>query len=189
MIKAILFDLGGVILNKRIEEVLESMAGELEIEYRELLKIFKKYKFRQQTDKIFDKIFTDTIKKTFHLSQDIHKIWVDTYERMMDVNTGSMAIVNKLKGHYKLGIISNISSSHAALNRARGLLDHFDPVILSSEVGVHKPQPEIFQIALDKLELKPEECLFVDDRIAYTKTPLEMGFQVMHLKKIDQLKE
>ena len=39
----------------------------------------------------------------------------------------------------------------------------FDGVVISGEVGLHKPQPEIFELATQRVGLPPEECVFVDD--------------------------
>jgi putative hydrolase of the HAD superfamily len=39
----------------------------------------------------------------------------------------------------------------------------FDAVVISGEVGLHKPQPEIFRLGAERLGLPPEECVFVDD--------------------------
>jgi len=39
----------------------------------------------------------------------------------------------------------------------------FDEVVISAEVGLHKPQPEIFRLAAERLSVAPEDCVFVDD--------------------------
>ena len=39
----------------------------------------------------------------------------------------------------------------------------FDAVVISGEVGLHKPDPEIFHLGCEKVGLAPEECVFVDD--------------------------
>jgi putative hydrolase of the HAD superfamily len=39
----------------------------------------------------------------------------------------------------------------------------FDAVVISGEVGIHKPQPEIYSLAAERLEVPPEDCVFVDD--------------------------
>jgi putative hydrolase of the HAD superfamily len=39
----------------------------------------------------------------------------------------------------------------------------FDGVVISSEVGLHKPQPEIFRLGAERVGLRPEQCVFVDD--------------------------
>ena len=39
----------------------------------------------------------------------------------------------------------------------------FDGVVISGEVGMHKPQPEIFRLGAERIGVPPEECVFVDD--------------------------
>jgi epoxide hydrolase-like predicted phosphatase len=61
----------------------------------------------------------------------------------------------------KTGLISNSwSTSHYD----RDLLEElFDTVVISAEVGLHKPQPEIYLLAAERLVQPPERCVFVDD--------------------------
>jgi epoxide hydrolase-like predicted phosphatase len=61
----------------------------------------------------------------------------------------------------RTGLISNSwSTSHYD----RGLLEElFDTVVISAEVGLHKPEPEIYQLAAERLAQPPESCVFVDD--------------------------
>jgi epoxide hydrolase-like predicted phosphatase len=39
----------------------------------------------------------------------------------------------------------------------------FDGVVISGEVGLHKPEPEIFRMGAERIDVPPEECVFVDD--------------------------
>ncbi len=59
------------------------------------------------------------------------------------------------------GLVSN-SWSTAHYDR-KLLAELFDAVVISAEVGLHKPQPEIYRLAAERLEVEPAECLFVDD--------------------------
>lgn len=68
----------------------------------------------------------------------------------------------------KIGLISNIGRRLVALRRASlvksGILHYFDAIILSAEVGVCKPQKEIFDIALREIKIKdPKEAMHVGD--------------------------
>lgn len=65
--------------------------------------------------------------------------------------------------HFEVGIISNWDHTASRILNATGLSAYFDPVIISSEVGYTKPQPEIFQVALARAELDPEDCIYVGD--------------------------
>jgi putative hydrolase of the HAD superfamily len=62
----------------------------------------------------------------------------------------------------KTGLISNTWGDGLAYDRAL-LEDLFDAVVLSGEVGLHKPQPEIFHLSAERIGVAPEECVFVDD--------------------------
>jgi putative hydrolase of the HAD superfamily len=61
----------------------------------------------------------------------------------------------------KTGLISNSwSTSHYDRDL---LAELFDDVVISAEVGLHKPQPEIYRLAAERLSEPPESCVFVDD--------------------------
>jgi epoxide hydrolase-like predicted phosphatase len=61
----------------------------------------------------------------------------------------------------RTGLVSN---SWGAGRYDRPTFDElFDGVVISGEVGLHKPQPEIFRLAAERVGLRPEECVFVDD--------------------------
>jgi len=62
----------------------------------------------------------------------------------------------------RTGLISNSWGDGLAYDPA--LLDElFDTVVISGEVGLHKPQPEIFLLGAERLGVAPEQCVFVDD--------------------------
>jgi epoxide hydrolase-like predicted phosphatase len=57
-----------------------------------------------------------------------------------------------------------ITNSWSTAHYDRELLDElFDTAVISAEVGLHKPQPEIYRLAAERLVVRPEECVFVDD--------------------------
>ena len=61
----------------------------------------------------------------------------------------------------RTGLISNSVGSDIY---DQAVLDElFESVVISGEVGMHKPQPEIFQLGAERIDLPPEQCVFVDD--------------------------
>jgi putative hydrolase of the HAD superfamily len=73
-------------------------------------------------------------------------------------------IRSELKPKYKVGMLSNLGS--ASINslfppQEREAL--FDATIVASQVGLTKPQPEIYQLACERLGVMPAEAIFVDD--------------------------
>ena len=61
----------------------------------------------------------------------------------------------------RTGLISN--SWGTSIYDPGALEDMFDAVVISGEVGLHKPQPEIYRLAAERLGVEPEGCVFVDD--------------------------
>jgi len=79
----------------------------------------------------------------------------------------SMAAVKKLSSGYPLALISDTAWTPGRVMRGvlkdYGALDSFRATIFSGEVGVTKPHPKMFQLALEKLGVKPDECIHVGD--------------------------
>jgi putative hydrolase of the HAD superfamily len=73
------------------------------------------------------------------------------------------ALVLAREAGLRTAVISNSNGTVAAILTALGLAPHLDFIIDSSEVGVEKPDPRIFQIALDRAGLRPEEAAYVGD--------------------------
>jgi putative hydrolase of the HAD superfamily len=59
-----------------------------------------------------------------------------------------------------------LSNSWSVSHYDRELLDElFDVSVISGEVGMHKPQPEIYELAIEQLGVEPSECAFIDDLV------------------------
>jgi putative hydrolase of the HAD superfamily len=71
------------------------------------------------------------------------------------------AVKRAREGGVKTGLISN-SWGHGRYDRS-AFPEMFDGVVISGEVGLHKPEPEIFELGAEKVGLSPEQCVFVDD--------------------------
>jgi putative hydrolase of the HAD superfamily len=74
------------------------------------------------------------------------------------------AVLQRLKNRgCCLGIISNWDHSARAILTRQGLADYFEPIIISSEVGIEKPDERIFRLALEKVGVPASRCLYVGD--------------------------
>lgn len=64
---------------------------------------------------------------------------------------------------FRLGVISNFAPTLRLILERKGIAHYFDPLIVSTEVGLEKPNPAIFRLALERSGLQPEEVLYVGD--------------------------
>jgi len=67
--------------------------------------------------------------------------------------------------NYKLGIISNFDSRVYDVMNALEIHKYFDTLVISSEAGYAKPDPNIFHLALKEMDVDPKECLHIGDNI------------------------
>ena len=80
------------------------------------------------------------------------------------VREGTHEALERLKSAgFKLGIVSNADGRVAADAKRFGLAQFFDVIIDSQVVGVEKPNPKIFQLALEALEVPPEQAMYAGD--------------------------
>ncbi len=70
--------------------------------------------------------------------------------------------LDQLRSHYSLAVVSDAQSAYAVPElSAVGLLKYFDPIIVSGDYGYRKPDARLFQKALDALQVRPEQALFL----------------------------
>lgn len=189
MIKVIFFDLGGVLLEKTISDVISEFIRNLGIGKTEFKNYGDHYKKAFLSGKISDKEFINSIRRKYNLDSNVKREWNDSYEKVMSHNKDLLALSSRLKGKYKIGILSNISKYHEEVHKKDGLFSYFDLLIIPSKVGFFKPEKGIFEAALREAKVKPRESIFTDDSLANLKTPKTMGFNVINFKSNDQFLE
>ncbi len=93
-----------------------------------------------------------------------------------------------LKGKYLIGMLSNVSTDYTAelFNPEQNAL--FDAKVFSFEVGVTKPHPAMYETIAAKLDLLPEECIFIDDREGFVSGALEVGMRAFRYESVTQVR-
>ena len=186
MIKAVLFDLGGVII-----DIQPFAAQVLEVFQPEDTKEFWAYINVEAVPLCKGEVtllqFWKTVAKT--CGKDVPEyvlkdLWVIRGEP--DINEGISEIVYSLKNRYKLAIISNTMKEHKF--EKKGIFALFDVVILSCDVGLTKDGTDIFLMAAKKLQVNPEECLFIDDIPQFVEVAESVGMKGILFENAANLK-
>ena len=89
----------------------------------------------------------------------------------------------------KLGVISDTSPSLSLTLESLGIAKYFDCFICSDLAGAMKPDPKIYQTALDALQVSAEESIYVDDYDIEADGAREMGFTAFHIDRVDSNQE
>ena len=94
------------------------------------------------------------------------------------IRENMVSFLRELKSDFKLGCITNNvkpSSEENTDNETKEAMSIFDHVIESSIVGIRKPNPEIYMMSCDALNVSPDQCIYLDDLGINLKPARELG--------------
>lgn len=94
---------------------------------------------------------------------DLDSIWNDILGANVKVNFEVLEIAQKLRERYTIGVLSNAIKDHVLHLNDLKIYDGFDPVIVSCQVGMRKPEPAIYKLAAKKAGVWTRQCFFIDD--------------------------
>lgn len=95
-------------------------------------------------------------------------------------------LIDELKAAgYKLYVLSNMSHEFIDFLRKQKVYENFDGDVVSCEVGIVKPMPEIYDLLLERFDLDPAETIFIDDRKENVDAAAEKGIATFHFDRND----
>jgi putative hydrolase of the HAD superfamily len=187
MIKAILLDIGGVLWHENGIPLSAHWAGRCGLSPREFDEIVYNSEWGSHAlvgaitgEEMWQKIGNRLGLSPTETGRCEDEYWDGIWD------TEFLEFCRSLKSKYKLGILSDAESS--ARERAKEWVNEslFDAIVLSSDVGVCKPDPRIFHRALAQLGVAASETLFVDDRERNVNGARALGIHAIHYKDRDQ---
>jgi|SRR3989344_1175161 len=93
------------------------------------------------------------------------------------INDDVVEVIKSLKeAGLKTGLVSNETLEGGERIKQTEVAKYFDQILISAEVGLMKPQREMFELMLKKLDVRPEEFIFVDDAEKSLENASEIGF-------------
>jgi len=106
------------------------------------------------------------------------------------IDTDMVSFIRDLHNHYPLGLLSNADGEFLRpILENYKLTSLFDVIIISSEVHIIKPDPEVFLLILKKLNIKPEEAIFIDDHEHNVEAAKSLGITGIRYLNLQQLKQ
>jgi putative hydrolase of the HAD superfamily len=190
IIKAVIFDWGGVLIENPTEgilrycrEVLGIGTGCMLAAYRKLIPYF-------QEGKISEEEFWKGVRRRTGAKGGLPaSLWLDAFEHSYVEDEDVFAVAHALHGRgCRTGILSNTEKP------ARPIMERdsyriFDPIVLSWEVGSSKPKRQIYEVLIETLALPPSEILFIDDVEAYVLAARELGLQALLFTDAETLRK
>ena len=164
-IRAIFFDFGGVIMRTEYQSPRQHLAERFKLDYDDIDKLVfgSESARRASVGEITEDAHWMAVLKRLRHPISEKKTFVDEFFGGDIIDRNLIEYIRSLRGKVHIGLISNAWSGLREFMNKEKIIDIFDTVIISAEVGVVKPDAKIFNIALEQANVRAKEAVFVDD--------------------------
>jgi epoxide hydrolase-like predicted phosphatase len=190
-IKALIFDFGGVLVRTESHEPRRQVAERLGLSHEELYAIvfeseasilaeLGRMSSRARWQRVSNLLGLQSAEECVAIMQEFFSGDV--------LDTELVKCIRRMHGRYKMALLSNFTDSLPRLiENEFGLGDCFDVIIVSALVGVRKPDPAIYHLALERLQVAPEEAVFIDDMPENVRAAASLGIHAIQFKSREAL--
>ena len=191
-LRAVIFDLGGVLLRTVDQEPRRMLAARLGMGLSDLYhQIFSGESARLATlGKISTQEHWEQVRSHIGISPDEFPSAIQQFWDGDLLDQSLLGYLGTLRERFKVALLSN------AWDIMRDMLENewkiasiFDEVIISAEVGLAKPDHRIYQLTLSRLGVEADEAVFVDDFVENVDAARWLGMRVIHFRSPDQARE
>jgi len=164
-IRAAFFDFGGVIIRTEFQTPRQALAERFNMDYDEIVKaVFDSESARRASlGEITEEAHWMEVLRKFRQPASEMQAFRDAFFGGDVIDRDLVQTIRSLRGKFHTGLISNAWSGMRDYLIKEKMLDLFDTVVISAEVGVVKPGARIFNIAVEQAGVSAQEAVFVDD--------------------------
>lgn len=186
--KAIIFDIGGVLCHG-ISKVHFNLAKDFNIDLVKFYKSLHKYEKDAATGVLSSAGFPKLVAKDPKI-KDYRKFirrWSILLEKYLLIDKKIEKIIKILKKDYTIGTLTNVVKITDRIRRKKNMYKHFKIKLISCEVGLKKPDPKVYKLLIKKLNLSPQEIIFIDDNKKLLLSAKKLGINTILFKNHSQL--
>ncbi len=189
-IKAVIFDFGGVLLEWNPRHLYRRYFDQPEEMEAFLSEIdFSSWNAQQDKGRPWTEavaVLSAQFPHRAELIRAYHEHWEESVTGAIE---GTVEIVRRLKrAGYPLFALSNWSAETFPIARRKyDFLNLFDVIVVSGEVGLIKPDPAIFELAVQRTGVPASQCLFIDDHEATIDVAQRLGMQTILFRSPEAL--
>jgi epoxide hydrolase-like predicted phosphatase len=190
VIKGIIFDIGGVLVDVRIKSFFEHFVSQTGFSKEQLYSMII---MGGEWDRFEKGLITEEqlkvkIEREHGIKPEVMDKMASDWRKTLKPVPETIEIARKLKGRYRLFALSNVDekTTKQCLDRF-DFYRHFDGVILSWKVHMRKPERDIYEYTLKRMGMKPEEIVFIDNFPLNLPAAKKMGIHTVLYKDPGQL--
>lgn len=192
MIRTIIFDMGKVLIPFDFSRGYKALEAYSPLTAEEIPQELSKTDLiiRLESGRIEPRDFFDELRATLKADltyEEFCRIWSCIFLPHTLIPEG---FIVQLRRRYRVMVLSNTNAIHVEmLNESYSILKQFDHLIFSHVVGAMKPEPKIYQAALDNANCTPSECFFTDDIPAYVEGARKAGIHAEQFLGFEKLQD
>lgn len=189
MIKTVIFDLGGVLVRTENRQPRQKLAEKYGMSYQELSDLVYRTESAEMATigNVSAEDHQQTILKNLNLPLDSFSTFEDEFWGGDRLDFHLVEFIQSLRGEYKTVLLSNAWDNLRPLLKGLWKIDSvFDHIFISAELGLAKPDPEIYKVVIDSLDQDPSELIFIDDFVENVKAAREANLNAIHFRNRDQ---
>ena len=188
-IRAVIFDFGGVLVRMIDDRPRLALAKQLGVRLSRIddLVFFSESAQRASRGEINVGMHWNAVREALGIrSEDMPK-FLEQYWSADDVSWDLLDYIRTLRPQYKVGLLSNAWDDLRQTMHNRWNIDGlFDELIISAEVGLVKPDPRVFQLAVGRLKIEPAQALFIDDMSVNVEAARQEGLEAIQFLNTQQ---
>lgn len=183
----VFFDIGGVVVDAPMEHYVARSAEAFGCRDDHLVLCSAEFLPLLETGKITSAEFWDKVGEKLVFmgmgrsvpSWRFKGFWESVLTETVAVNKEVVEVCLKLRSKATVGALSNTIQEHALVLQKMGIYQTFNPVVLSCQVGMRKPNADIFLKAAELGRTQPKRCLLIDDMPENVEAAQKAGFQAL----------
>lgn len=189
-IRVVIWDMGGVLLRTEDQSPRKQLAEKLGVSAERLYDVvFNSQSAMASTlGEISAEAHWAQVGTAFQLDNNQLEEFIEQFWSGDQLDRVLMEYIQSLRARVKTALLSNAwSDVRDVMTRRYGLVDYFDYAIFSAEVGLAKPDPEIYRYLLREMDVSAEEAVFIDDIAENVEAAQQLGIHAIQFKEREQV--
>ena len=193
MIKTIFFDIGGVLIDIHPERTYQYLSDSADVEVSMIKESFPwdahdQYERGIMNNEDWFITYKESLPQPCCLKRS--DFW-NAWKLLLGEEKNTVNILEALNKQYSIWLLSNTNPKHIQDEIEKRYLfpSLVNGAVYSFDVGVRKPEKEIYEIAMQRANANPQECLFIDDLLENIQAAKQIGIEGVHFISSEQLKQ
>ena len=193
MIKTIFFDIGGVLIDIHPERTYQYLSDSADVEVSMVKESFPwdahdQYERGIMNNEDWFITYKESLPQPCCLKRS--DFW-NAWKLLLGEEKNTVNVLEALNKQYSIWLLSNTNPKHIQDEIEKRYLfpSLVNGAVYSFDVGVRKPEKEIYEIAIQRANANPQECLFIDDLLENIQAAKQIGIEGIHFISSEQLKQ